>query len=571
MNIALRDYQIEAITAVITSFKEGLNRQLISLPTGSGKTVVMAALAMQLNKKTLLLAHREELITQAVDKFKLVWPEASIGVCMAERDDVDCQIVIGSIQSCSRSKRLERLKEQGFELMMIDEAHHSASDSYQSVISALGFDCDTNRLLLGVTATPQRSDKLGLGATFNQVTFSRSISTMIKGGYLSPIIGRKILTSFSFQKIGSSNGDFAISDLSEAVNTPERNEFIVKKFKEYAPERKGIAFCCDVQHCKDLSNAFKSAGIESTAVWGDMEPLERKGALEAFKQGRIQVVTSCGILTEGYDEPTVSAVIMARPTKSSGLFTQCIGRGLRLWPGKENCLVLDFTDRHHTLDGIMSLSNTLPEASIVDDEQKTEDEEIDRRPKIEILYECDRVFDILGATRFIWVQVEGEWSLQDDDRNEIVMQPSCGGYIAALYFLDGASSQIVSSPLPLEYCSGVCEDFARRHLRISFADMKAPWMSTDSLPTQGQRDYLEKKRAYAEGMTRGQASIEIRTMIAAKNKQRRAMASEPITDKQRYFLQNRGVETSAMTKLQALQAISRIKKETAVTINCNSF
>lgn len=558
--IRLRDYQIECLELVSTEFRQGISRQLIVLPTGSGKTTLMAAIAKHFNKRTLLLAHREELINQAVEKLKLFWPDVDIGICMADQDDVHSQIVIGSVQSCSRSTRLKRLKEKGFELLMIDEAHHSPSDSYQAIITALGFKTDSQKLLVGVTATPQRSDKLGLGETFEQVTFSRSISTMIKGGYLSPIIGRKILTNLALDKISSSNGDFAINDLSEAVNTSERNTFITAKFKEYAPERKGIAFCCDVQHCKDLCDAFKAAGIKSAAVWGDMEPFERKRTLEAFKQGQIQVVASCGILTEGYDEPTVNAVIMARPTKSSGLFTQCIGRGLRLWPGKENCLVLDFTDKHHTLDGVMSLSNALPEAAIIEDRSKIELEEIDRSPKIEVLAECDREFDILGSTRFIWVQVDEEWSLQDDDRNEIVMRPSYGGYIADLYSLDGSLSHIVSNPLPLEYCSGICEDFARRHLKIAFADTKASWMSTGSLPTQGQREYLEKKGRYTEEMTRGQASIEIRKIIASKNKQRRSMASEPITDKQKYFLKNCGVETINMSKFQAMKEIAKLKQ-----------
>jgi superfamily II DNA or RNA helicase len=560
-SIRLRDYQIECLEFVSKEFDKGISRQLIALPTGSGKTVVMAAIAMHFNKKTLLLAHREELISQAVEKFKLFWPDVDIGICMADQDDMDCQIVVGSIQSCSRHKRLERLKERGFEFLMIDEAHHSTSDSYQSVINALGFNSSPQKLLLGVTATPQRSDKLGLEHIFEQVTFSRSISTMIKGGYLSPIVGRKILTNFTIGKISSSNGDFVINDLSEAVNTPERNIFIVSKFKEYAPERKGIAFCCDVQHCKDLSDAFKAAGIESTAVWGEMEAKERKTTLEAFKNGQIQVVTSCGVLTEGYDEPSVNSVIMARPTKSLGLFTQCIGRGLRLWPGKENCLVLDFTDKYHTIDSIMSLSSVLPEAANIENGLRIEQEEIDRNSKIEVLSECDHVFDILGSTRFIWVQVDDEWSLQDDDKNEIVMRPSCGKYIADLYYLDGSTIQIVSNPLPLEYCSGVCEDYARRHLKIAFADINASWMSANSAPTQSQCEYLEKKGAYAVGMTRGQASIEIRKIIASKNKQRRLMASEPITVKQQHFLQNRGIDTLAMTKLQAMQAIYKIKNE----------
>lgn len=564
-NVILREYQKECLNSVSTDFQNGTNRQLIILPTGSGKTIVMAAIARHFNKRTLLLAHREELIIQTVEKFKLFWPDVDIGICMADQDDLNCQIVIGSIQSCSRPKRLERLKEQGFELLMIDEAHHCPSDSYQTVIKALGFKDDPNKLLIGVTATPQRSDKLGLGDTFTQVTFSRSISTMIKAGYLSPIVGRKILTNFSLGKLSSSNGDFSPTDLSEAINTPERNGFIASKYIEYASTRKGIAFCCDVQHCQDLASAFKASGIESAPVWGDMCGLERKVQLEAFKQGKVQVLTSCGILTEGYDEPSVDAIIMARPTKSSGLFTQCIGRGLRLYPGKADCLVLDFTDKHNTLDGLMSLSNAIPYAALVEDKEEVEEvesEEIDRNPKITVLENCDRAFDILGATRFIWVQVGDEWSLQDDEKNEIVMRPLGAGYIADLYLFGEASlKQIVKDPIPMEYCSGICEDYARRHLKISFANVGSDWMQANIEPTQGQRNYLENNKAYAEDMTRGQAAIEIRKMVAIKNKRRRNMGQEPATSSQKYFLKQKGIDTAEMTKFHAMVCISKIKKE----------
>ncbi len=562
MRILLRDYQLEAINAVTVSFKEGVNRQLISLPTGSGKTVVMAALAMQLNKKTILLAHREELIEQAVEKFKLVWPEVSIGVCMAERDEIHNQVVVGSIQSCSRPKRLARLKELGFELMMIDEAHHSASDSYQTVINELGFKAGANKLLIGVSATIKRSDNLELGDTFDKVTFSRSIGTMIKGGYLSPVVGRKILTNLSLKNINIQNGDFAISDLSEAVNTQERNAFISSKFIEYAKDRKGISFCCDVQHCKDLANAFKELGIESSPVWGEMDQENRKNTLEAFKNGRIQVVTSCGILTEGYDEPSVNAIVMARPTRSNSLYIQCVGRGLRLWPGKQNCLVLDFSDKNHNLDSIMSLNKTIPEAFLIKEcGQEIEREEIDRRSKIEVIEEIDKEFDILGATRFIWVQIgDGEWSLLDDEKREIIMSPSNDGYVATLYFPDGTHREIVTKPLPLEYCSGVCEDYARRHLKVAFADMSKPWMQGTAQPTQSQKEFLEKKGAYREGMKRGEASIEIRKIVSMKNKSRRLMASEPITTKQRYALKNYGIDPKNMNKFEAMVAISKIKQ-----------
>jgi ATP-dependent helicase IRC3 len=560
MTLPLRDYQQECLESVISEMKAGVNRQLISLPTGSGKTIIMAAIAKLLNKKTLVIAHREELIQQAYDKFKLFWPDVDIGICMAEKNEIEQQVVIASIQSCSRPKRLARLKELGFDLVLIDEAHHSASDSYQTVVKELGFSADSNKLLIGVSATIKRADNLELGDTFDKVIFGRSIGTMIKAGYLAPVIGRRILTNFSLKGVSVLNGDFAISDLAEAVNTVERNQFISSKFVEYAKDRKAIAFCCDVQHCKDLADAFSARGIASSAVWGEMDTLERKSTLEAFKNNQIQILTSCGILTEGYDEPSVNSIVMARPTRSTALYIQCVGRGLRLWPGKQNCLVLDFTDTSHNLDGIMSLSKTIPEAFEMKEGEQREREEVDRSSKIEVLEDVDREFDILGSARFIWVGVDNEWSLLDDEKNEIVMSPSDGGYVAMLYQANGSCRQIVKASLPLEYCSGVCEDFARRHLKIAFADMSKPWMHGNNQPTKSQREFLEKKGAYRPGMSKAEASIEIRKIVASKNKQRRTLANEPITNKQKYLLINRGIDPSGMSKLDAIIAISKMKQ-----------
>lgn len=560
MALPLRDYQQECLDSVINEMKAGVNRQLISLPTGSGKTIIMAAIAKFLNKRTLVIAHREELIQQAYDKFKLFWPDVDIGICMAEKNEIERQVVVASIQSCSRPKRLARLKELGFDLMLIDEAHHSVSDSYQAVIKELGFIADSNKLLIGVSATIKRADNLELGDTFEKVSFGRSIATMIRAGYLSPVVGRRILTNFSLKNVSFQNGDFAISDLSEAVNTSERNAFISSKFVEYARDRKAIAFCCDVKHCKDLADSFKANGISSSAVWGEMDPLERKSVLESFKNNHVQILTSCGILCEGYDEPSLDAIVMARPTRSNALYIQCVGRGLRLWPGKQNCLVLDFTDSDHNLDGIMSLSRTIPEAFVVKEREHQEREQLDKSSKIEVLEDVDREFDILGCARFIWVSVDNEWSLLDDEKNEIIMSPLNSGYIAMLYRTNGSSHPIVKDPLPFEYCSGVCEDFARRHLKIAFADMSKPWMQGNNQPTKSQKEFLEKKGSYRSGMSKAEASIEIRKIVASKNKQRRTLAIEPITNKQKYLLINQGIDPSGMSKLDAMVAISKMKR-----------
>jgi ATP-dependent helicase IRC3 len=560
MTVSLRNYQLEAVEIVISSANAGITRQLISLPTGSGKTIIMSAIAKELNKRTLILAHRQELLTQTVDKLKLVWPGISIGMCQGDRDEIHNQVVVGSVQSCSRPKRLERLRAQGFELLMIDEAHHSVADTYQSIINTLGFNEGTSKLLVGVSAT---CDREGLGSIFDKITFSKSISTMINNGYLSPVMGRKILTNLPLEKIRTHNSDFAICDLAEAVNTSGRNQFIVEKFLEYAPKRKGIAFCCDVNHCKDLATEFQATGINCLAVWGDMPAEERQSALSDLKHGKIQLVTSCGVLTEGFDEASLSCVVMARPTKSQSLYIQCVGRGLRLYPSKENCLVLDFTDRFHNLDSVMSLTKTIPEAVHIEERKKVEDpEEVDHTPKIASFEEVDEEFDILGQQRFIWTDLgNDEWSLQDDDRNEIVIRLKGSGYVANLFYSDDSSIQIISEPLPLEYCQGCAEDYARRHLKIALADANAAWMNSNEPPTSGQRDYLEKLNAWDDSLTKAQAALEIRKQVALKNKIRRGLNNEPFTKKQKWFLDKHKIKTDNMTKLQAMREISKLKQK----------
>ena len=144
---------------------------------------------------------------------------------------------------------------------------------------------------------------------------------------------------------------------------------------------------------------------------------------------------SCGILTEGYDEPSIDVIVMARPTKSQGLYIQCVGRGLRLYPGKANCFVLDFTDQCHNLDSVMTLRNTIPEAiHLKEDRVQAEREDIDKTPKINVVISCDKEFDILGTARFIWIPIgDDEWSLIDDEKNEIVIRPLNNGYIADIF------------------------------------------------------------------------------------------------------------------------------------------
>jgi len=567
MRISLRPYQNECIERVTSSFENrSSSRQLVVLPTGAGKTIIMASLAQTLGKRTLLLAHREELIDQAVEKFHLVYPQASVGVCMAERNEIEGRdVVIGSIQSCCRNGRLKALAEANFGLALVDEAHHASSESYVKTLRHLGFlGGNPKKLLLGVTATPMRSDKRELGDIFEEVTYSISIERMIQDGYLSPVMGRRLLTRTTIDGIRSREGDFLLDQLTELVNTDERNNFIATSYKKYARDRKGIIFCCDVEHSKRVADALKEAGITSEAVYGDMPSVERKAYLTGLRSGSVQVLTSCGILTEGFDEPSISCIGMTRPTKSKGLYIQCIGRGLRLHPGKENCLILDFADSGHGLNAAITLNNAIPSTQSTQERESTS-EYVPREYRVRS-DQVDEAFDVIGTTsRFTWVDIgDGEWSLSDDDGNEIVVSPSGSGYTAKVFWKGGAQFMLVDQPLSLEMCSGIVQDFANKRFKLNFATVEAPWMAKEAPATDAQLDLLSRllsSESVPDGITKAEAALKIRQLLARGRKQwrQRQIEDGPMTEKQETFLKRKGIDTSGMTKLSAMKRIAEIK------------
>ncbi len=401
--LKLRDYQQQALEAVRESKNRGITRQLIVLPTGVGKTIIMAAIACLFDTRVLLLAHREELIRQAHEKFLLYAPNMDIGICKAQKNEIDKQVVIGSVQSCIQQKRLKQLKEKNFDIMMIDEAHHAESASYQKLIQELGFN-GPRRLLIGVTATPDRADKKQLSNTFDEIVFTRSIGNMIKAGHLPPVIGRQCFTMSSLKGVKSKNGDFISTQLSHAVNNPMRNKYIVDKYKEHASGRKAIAFCVDVKHTQDLAAELINQGIKAAAVWGAMPREDRIKVLSDLHTGALDIVTSCELLTEGFDEDTISAILMARPTKSKSLYIQMTGRGLRKHHTKVNCLVLDFTDTNNNLDSIISLSKAIPEATEIKETKPAQQEEkavAETEPNLDVekRSEVDALFGYSGRVK----------------------------------------------------------------------------------------------------------------------------------------------------------------------------
>ena len=350
MTVALRDYQNECLVAVKDRYKAGVRRQLVCLPTGTGKTVVFAQFPQffHMKKRMLVLAHREELLDQACDKIRRANPELSVAVEQAGRQaEPGTDVVVASVPTLGReeSKRLQRLDPEQFYLIVVDEAHHSTATTYRRILDHFGlFDDKTARLLVGFTATPKRGDGEGLDAVFQEITFSRSLPEMVAAGYLSPLAAYRVETDVDLSRVKTRMGDFVTSQLSEAVNVAERNALVVKVYQDRLTGRQTLCFCVDVAHALSLADAFQAAGIACASVTGDMDRDARSGALREFQAGRIRVLTNCMVLTEGYDETSISGIILARPTKSALLYTQMIGRGTRLHPGKTDVTVIDIVD-----------------------------------------------------------------------------------------------------------------------------------------------------------------------------------------------------------------------------------
>lgn len=344
----LRPYQKEAIKAVVDARNQGVKRMVVCLPTGAGKTVIFSRLASLAKKHVIVLAHREELLTQAKTKIENTLADQNVLVDIEQgqhyaRDDA--KIVVCSIRSL-RSERLAKLREgRDIGLVIYDECHHAPAEDNRRVLRELGcFDRDWQGTLLGFTATTRRGDRIGLGEVFEEIVYTRTIAQMIQDGYLVGLRGYRVATEADLRRVGGSGEDFNVDELAEAVDIQERNALVARAIQELARDRRTIAFCVTVAHAKNLSRALNKIGVPAGVIHGEMKSEQRAFVLKNFREGNFQALTNVAVLTEGFDDPEVSCIAMARPTRSSSLYTQCVGRGTRLFPGKEDCLVLDFVD-----------------------------------------------------------------------------------------------------------------------------------------------------------------------------------------------------------------------------------
>ena len=369
-SIVLRDYQRKALAAVLAAKDRGLNRVMVVMATGCGKTTVFASLIDEFERSygapSLVLAHRQELLVQAASRVAAFAPRLQVGIEGGNQSaPSECQVVVAGVQSVGRpdTKRLDWFHPG---LMIVDEGHHTPADTYQIAMRRFG-SYDGSCFTLGVTATDHRMDNKplhgGAGAIFEDVVFRFGLRDAVREGWLVDLRGYRVATDVDLSSIKSVGGDYNQGQLARAVNTEERNYTAYRHWREVAGDRRTIVFCVDVQHAKDVAELFRSHHVAAEHVDGTLKSEVREGILRRFSSGKTQVLVNVDIATEGFDAPATDCVLLLRPTQSWALYCQMVGRGLRTLGGtvegiesaaerraaiagaaKGDCIVIDVVD-----------------------------------------------------------------------------------------------------------------------------------------------------------------------------------------------------------------------------------
>lgn len=370
----LRARQKEFLDRTLEALSQNDNTLGIA-PTGAGKTILFSHLLGQLvkkgpAKKALVVAHRDELTTQNCEKFRAINPEISISMVNASIKDWSGQVVFGNVQTLSRENNLLQIPKIDF--LVIDEAHHTTADTYQSIIGkvrGISRDCK----IIGLTATPNRSDGVGLRKTYSNVSDQIFIGELISSGHLVP--PRTFVINVAQKKLEKTRklvgGDFDHSEVAKILNKQPINEAVVEQWKQKCLSRQTVIFCSTIEHAEDVQREFINAKVMTEIVTGDLSKAERTGALDRYRSGESRVIVNVAVLTEGWDHPPTSCVILLRQTSAKGAMIQMVGRGLRTvdtreFPGqaKRDCVVLDFGRSsliHGTLEQDVDLDGRIGE------------------------------------------------------------------------------------------------------------------------------------------------------------------------------------------------------------------
>jgi superfamily II DNA or RNA helicase len=477
----LYPFQREAREAVLRHWENGNRAALISMPTGSGKTIVFSDILQSSlsgsNDKGLVLVHRDELLRQAMEKLNLMWPGAKVSTVEAGCGSYAGQVTIGSVMSVVR--RLDEIPQ--IHKVVTDEAHHAPARSWLKIYQRIG-ETAPGWQHLGVTATPIRTKGASdLEAIFGRPVYVKSIFELIVEGYLAPIRGLEVRTETSVEDVGVHGGDFVAEQLSRVINTEVRNRLVVENYLDLAADKKALVFAADLNHARNLAAVFQSHGVTAAWVSGETPLSLRRSFLKSLHKGEIKVIVNCMVFTEGFDEPSLDAILVARPTQSLVLYCQMIGRGLRPYPGKKDCLFIDFVDNSskHRLISMQDLllfyqtkgtekniAELLARKLAKDRQSSPAGEKGQRSPVIDLnptnlpllvnlenLSSSVKEIDLFGLDVFAWykagashyVQVNGDFSLviKADEKD-------CGYFLYAVFPKAGFYAPLLDEPIDFD-------------------------------------------------------------------------------------------------------------------------
>jgi superfamily II DNA or RNA helicase len=510
-SLILRPYQHAGLAAIEAALERGVTRQCLVWPTGAGKTIVFAVAIARRGGRALVLVHRDELVQQTIDKFHLIAPDLRVGVVKAERNELDADVVVASVQTVSREARLRQLFAT-FDTVVVDEAHHAVAETYQRIIDHL--TADTAPLLLGVTATPDRLDKLGLQYVFDEIVHQVGLLELMHDGYLTDVRALRIRLSVDLSHVTRRNGDLAEGELAEVLSRANAPRHVANAYLEHARDRSGVVFTPSVALAHETATALSEAGISAEALDGTTPIEARRAMLRRLATGQTQVLANCMVLTEGFDEPRVACIVNARPTESRALYQQMIGRGLRPYPGKTDCLVLDLvanSTRHElvTAASLFGLDpNDVATVGVLEAEVAATANRR-RRGAVDVDGELvAETVDLLASRPLAWLQLRGTqvYALELDDRQGYVyVEPSEDGLWSVLFHPTtawGTTLQSLHAGVAADWALGLGESYARQHSAPALLMRNLYWRSKP--PSDQQASQFMRMR-WPLPMTRGEA------------------------------------------------------------------
>jgi superfamily II DNA or RNA helicase len=534
--LELRDYQERALGNIEQAEREGVRRPLVVHPTGTGKTVVLSAAVKRRKPKgrSLIMVHRDELAGQTIEKIGWQAPELSTGLVKAESNEVGADVVIASVQTGHRDNRLAQIlgsqaRYGAFGTIIVDEAHHAPAPSWTKMLTGLGAFNPHGPLAVGFTATPERDNGKTLGV-WEKVVDYMSIREAIYKGYLVPILPAVVVeTRMDMTQVRKGrDGDLSGGDLGRELEDSGAIDQMADAVLEHAADRKGVAFLPTVRTSELLAAELRARGIRAEHVDGETEGEERKAILRRLKTGETQWVTNCAVLTEGFDEPSISCVLVGRPTKFHGLYVQMVGRGTRLFPGKTDLLVIDIVgaSQRHELVGVVDLGLDL------DDERKKPEGETEKlacptcgepcevaRHRCEL---CHRYLpvavtsqgetrhencraggtarvNVFGESRLSWLPVGPAWVLGAGKEVVVMVPEGLDTWKLASY--EGGRVKVLHDMIPSEWAMGIGEDRAKAFQKL--AERSARWRNQPA-------SQLQKSRLLREGLAE-RALVHVRT------------------------------------------------------------